>query len=216
MTYFSSDWHLGHGNEHQGIIVFERQQFKTIQEHDNYILAIVRQWANKWAPGSTLWFLGDFGDPQYLWIFNIIRSFGHKVYFLYGNHDHFDEDKLKLYVDKIYYYPIYLSQKLVVSHYPVAVYDDQINICGHLHGAKLADINHIIVSIHVANYQPINEKNISNVFRQISKYNRRFLFEPYAADYVFTQPKEDVIYDQNGRIDLSASRVKMHYDEKRK
>lgn len=207
MMYFSSDWHLGHGNEHQGIIVFERNQFKTIQEHDDYVLATIRQWANKWAPGSTFWFLGDFGDPQYFWILNIIRSFGHEVHFLLGNHDHFDEEELKRYVDYIHPYPIYLSQKLVVSHYPVAVYEDQINVCGHLHSAKLADINHINANIHIAKYQPISEKHFSTIFSQIPKFSRRFLYEPYAADYVFTQPKNDAIYDRNGRIDLGASRV---------
>lgn len=207
-TYFTSDWHLGHGDSIRGIITFERHQFTTIQEHDDYILNLAKSWANKWSSGSTLWYLGDFGNPQYLWIFNYFRERGHEVNFLFGNHDNaYNFFELDQYVDNIYYYPIYLSQRLVVSHFPVAVYEDSCNICGHLHGSKLADKNHVIASIHVANYQPISMKQLDGVFSQLPKYNRRFLYEPFAADYVFTQPKEDVITDKSGRIDLSASRL---------
>ena len=220
MTYYSSDWHLGHWSEkHQrGIISFERTQFNTIQEHDKYVLNLAESWAEKWAKGSTFWYLGDFGDPQYLWIFNVFRGHGHTVNFLFGNHDREDNfQTLGQYVDHIYRYPVFLSQRLVVSHYPVAVYEDTINVCGHLHGSKLIDKNHIVASLHVADYQPINQKNLDATFAQLPKFNRRFLYEPYAADYVFTQPKEDVIMDKNGRIDLSASRMLQRINtEKRK
>ena len=38
-TYFSSDFHFTHWNGYsqRGIITFERNQFKTIQEHDQLI-----------------------------------------------------------------------------------------------------------------------------------------------------------------------------------
>lgn len=210
MTYYSSDWHLGHGNSERGIIVFERQQFKTIQEHDQYLLNLFKSWAEKWATGSELWFLGDFGDPSYLWIFDIFRGMGHTVHFLYGNHDRLEDFKhVGEHVDYVHQYPVYLSHKLVVSHEPVAVYEDQINIHGHLHSAILKDDNHINANVHVANYQPISQKRLDKIFTKIPKYTRRFLYEPYAKDYVFTQPKEDAIYDRNGRIDLSASRIQL-------
>jgi len=210
MTYFSSDWHFGHGDEHRGIIVFERQQFKTIQEHDQYISTFVLSWASKWAPGSIFWFLGDFGDPSYLWVLQAIKDYGHEVHFLFGNHDHLEDFKdVDKYVDYVHRYPVYLSKKLVLSHEPVAIYEDQINVHGHLHSSILSDINHINANIHIANYQPISQKYLDTVFAKIPKYTRRFLYEPYAADYVFTQPKEDAIYDRNGRIDLSASRMQL-------
>lgn len=208
MTYYTSDWHLNHWDGSHGIITFERSQFKTIEDHDNYILNLVKSWGDSWAAGSTLWFLGDFGNPQYLWIFNTLREKGHKIHFLFGNHDRLDDFKdLDQYVDFIHYYPVYLSQKLVVSHYPVAVYRDSINVCGHLHGSKLVDPNHIVASIHVTDYKPISQKYLDSTFAKLPKFNRRFLYEPYAADYTFIQPKDDVIMDRDGRIDLSASRM---------
>lgn len=64
----------------------------------------------------------------------------------------------------------------------------------------------------------INEKNIATVFSQLPKYNRRFLFEPWAEDYMFTQEKEDVVMNKDGCIDLSASRLlmKLHNDTRKK
>ena len=125
-----------------------------------------------------------------------------------GNHDKLDtKASFEEVFDAVYDYPIYISNKWVLSHEPVAVYNDTINVHGHLHGSKLVDENHINASVHVVNYNMVSEKQINNVFGKLPKYTRRFLYEPFAADYVFLQPKEDVIMDKNGRIDLSASRL---------
>ena len=205
-TYFSSDWHFGHDY----IIEFERTQFNNIMQHDNYLIDLLHTWSEKWAAGSTLWFLGDFGNLEYLWVFDMFLAKGITVNFMLGNHDKREDiSKIEMYVSKVYEYPVYLSQKLVVSHYPVAVYEDSINVCGHLHGSKLQDPNHIIASIHVAEYKPITMQHVNGSFGQLPRFNRRFLYEPFAADYQFTQPKDDVMYDKDGRIDLSASRLLM-------
>lgn len=205
--YFSSDWHLGH----KEIINFERYQFKTIEEHDVFLLKTFLSWAMKWGKGSTLYFLGDFGDPDYLWIFDIFKDYGHIIHFLKGNHDgKIDDEKLSKHVDFIHKYPIFLSHKLVISHFPVNVWtQDSVNICGHLHSAKLNQINWINANIHVHNYTPVSMKEISSVFSKIGKFNRKFLQEPYADQYVFTQKKEDCVYDKNGKINLEASRKKL-------
>ena len=206
-TYYSSDWHFGH----KAIINFERRQFATIQEHDTYLIREITKWSQRWAAGSILWFLGDFGDIEYLWVFDILRDAGIIINFVFGNHDRLDNlSKIQEHCDNVYLYPVFLSQKLVVSHFPVAVYEDSLNICGHLHGAKLQDKNHVVVSIHVANYDVISSKYLSTCFSKLPTFNRHFLYEPFAADYQFTQPKENVIMDKDGRIDLSASRVLMN------
>ncbi len=216
-TYFTSDTHFGHNStwtdsngtvRNRGIITFERSQFKTIQEHDDYLVQVFINWSKRWAEGSTFWFLGDWGNLDYLWVIQLLKDNGIITKMILGNHDSASDIPLfEKFFDEVYQYPIYVSQKLVLSHFPVAVYNDQINICGHLHGSKLKDINHVIASIHVANYKAISEKNVATIFQQLPKFNRRFLYEPWAADYVFTQPKEDVIMDKNGCIDLSASRL---------
>lgn len=209
MRYFISDLHFGHSDFNgRGITTFERTQFNSIEEHDDYIEAVISKLCRKLKPGDEVWNLGDFGSLGHLNIANWIIRTGAKAYFIYGNHDK-QSDLLyfEKYFSQVFLYPVYLSQKLVVSHYPVAVWPDSVNVCGHLHGAKLQDINHVCASIHVANYQPITDRNLDTVFSKLPKFTRRFLYEPWAKDYQFIQPKEDVIMDYDGRIDLSASRL---------
>jgi calcineurin-like phosphoesterase family protein len=216
-TYYSSDFHFGHDSEwtdsegekhNRGIITFERTQFETITEHDRYLIRLIMDWSERWAAGSTFWFLGDWGDLSNLWTMQLLRNNGIITKMILGNHDSVsDVPNFEKYFDEVYLYPVFTSQKLVLSHYPVAVYDDTINVCGHLHNSKLKDINHVVASIHVANYQPISEKNLATVFSKLPKFTRRFLYEPWADQYQFTGPKEDVVMDRNGNIDLSASRV---------
>lgn len=218
-TYITSDWHLGHWNpeSQRGIITFERWEFEDIESHDQYLIDTFHSWIEKMAPGSTLWFLGDFGETSYLWVFDQFRDAGIEVKFLLGNHDkQADIPEIKKHVDQVYEYPVFLSQKLVFSHFPVAVYGDSLNVCGHLHGAKLQDPNHLIASIAVCGYHPLSEKHINNAFSNLPTFNRRFLYEPWAEDYVFTQPKEDVIMDKDGKIDLSASRVLQRLNTERR
>ena len=204
MRYFISDLHMDHKN----VINFERTQFTTIEEHNIYIVNFFNQLIKKLKPSDEVWNLGDFGSPDYLYLSDMIRNIGAKSIFLYGNHD--EQANLSLFqqhFDEVYLYPVYLSQKLVISHFPVAVYNDTINIHGHTHSSRLKDLNHVCASIHVANYQPITDKNLDSIYSRLPKFTRRFLYEPWANDYQFTQCKEDVVMDPNGNIDLSASRL---------
>lgn len=208
MRYFISDLHFGHYYNGKGIITFERTQFKTIEEHDNYVENMIKELCYKLKPNDEVWNLGDFGSLTKLYTVDWIKATGAKAYFLYGNHDRqSDLSQFEHYFDQVFLYPIFLSQKLVISHYPVAVFPDTINIHGHLHSAKLYPINYVNASIHVANYHPISERNLDNRFAQLPKFTRRFMYEPFASWYQFTQPKEDIVMDPNGVIDLSASRL---------
>lgn len=208
MRYFISDLHFGHYYNGRGIITFERTQFKTIEEHDNYVENMIKELCHKLKPNDEVWNLGDFGSLTKLYTVDWIKATGAKAYFLYGNHDRqSDLSQFEHYFDQVFFYPIFLSQKLVISHYPVAVFPDTINIHGHLHSAKLYPINYVNASIHVANYHPISERNLDNRFAQLPKFTRRFMYEPFASWYQFTQPKEDIVMDPNGVIDLSASRL---------
>ena len=208
MRYFISDLHFGHYYNGKGIITFERTQFNTIEEHDWHIEAIIKALCRKLKPGDEVWNLGDFGSLTKLYTTDWIRATGAKAYFMYGNHDQRNDlAQFEHYFDQVFLYPVYLSQKLVISHYPVAVFPDTVNVHGHLHGAELFPVNYVNASIHVANYRPISEKSLDSKFAQLPKFTRRFLYEPFAPLYKFTQPKEDIVMDPNGVIDLSASRL---------
>lgn len=205
--YFTSDQHFGHYSARfdRGIITFERTQFKTIQEHDEFMAQKFIQWSEKLQPQDELWVLGDWGDIHWLYL---ISQFKCRTHFVFGNHDcRADKELFEAAFDEVHDYPVYLSDKLVVSHEPVGTWDSCVNIHGHLHGSVLNKPNYLNASVHVANYNLVSEKNLSKIYAAIPKYCNRFLYEPWAADYKFTQPKKDVIMDKHNIIDLSASRV---------
>ena len=211
----TSDWHLNHYNDTNtgGILKFERgDKFATIQEHDRYVVDLVRQWLKKLHKDDTFYFLGDFGRPtsdtfyELLYIFKTARC--HKVA-IRGNHDHEAETaQLKQLFDEVYDYPIYLSDRLILSHRPHVEMDTSVlNISGHLHGSTLNLPNYMCASLHVNGYKPITSQQAQGKLGSLPKRDIRFLWEWFAPYYRFTQKKEDVIYDRDGNIDLAASRV---------
>lgn len=210
--FFVSDFHFNHNN----IILFERTQFSTIEEHDNFLISKITEWAERIPAGSTLYNLGDFGSTDFLWTTDILRNAGIKCVFIYGNHDSVsDLEKFEAYFDEVYQYPIFLSNKLVISHYPVAVYDDTMCIHGHLHGSILDKDNYMTCSINDIGYMPISEKHIQSRFSKLPKFNRRFLWEPFAGLMKFKEKRDDVVMDKDGRIDLAASRALQKINKKK-
>ena len=208
-TYFISDTHFGHKN----ILSFERgNKFNTVQEHDDFIVNLFQQWADSWMPDSTFYCLGDFGDIDKIFVFDAFIKNDIEVHFMRGNHDNGEFcDAIAEHGVIVHHYPIYLSQKLVVSHFPVAVWDDTINVCGHLHGATLQPKNYLNANIHVHNYTPVSMNEVNSTFGKITTYSRKFLEEPWADMYKFTQKHKECISDHEGNIDLSASRAYRQY-----
>lgn len=211
----SSDWHFNH----KEFLKFERgSKFATIQEHDRYIVELIRKSLKKLAKDDIFYFLGDFGRPTNETITELGAIFGEaccKTVAIRGNHDHETETEImKTLFDEVYDYPIWISHRIVLSHFPCAVWKDQLNIHGHLHGSVLDSPNHLCASLHVAGYQPINNNIANGCLGRLPKYNRRFLWEPWADKYRFTQKKEDCIYDKDGNIDLAASRVMQYLDQR--
>ena len=203
-NYFTSDWHLGH----ESIINWERTQFKTIQEHDKTILGFVRRLAKKIKYGDIVYMLGDYGDTDKLWYIDELSHAGAYTIFIAGNHDKLaDIDKFEAYFDEVHWHPIYLSERLIVSHYPQAVYNSQLSIHGHIHNGYIGLSNYINCNIHYCNYQAISDKTINNRFSKIDKFDTTFLYEPWIEEQFSTIKREDLVLLQNNKIDVSASRA---------
>lgn len=210
--YFISDFHFNHGN----IINFERTQFNTIQEHDDFLVKKITEWALKLPKGSTLWNLGDFGSTDYLWTIDILRNAGIHCIFMYGNHDGASNlEKFQKYFDEVYQYPTYISNRIAISHIPVAVWPDTVNIHGHLHGSVLDSNNYITCSINDVNWEPVPEKYIQSKLGKLPKYTRRFMWEPFADMMKFSENREDIVMNKDGKIDLAASRALQKLNQKK-
>ena len=211
----SSDWHFNHGHDNNtgGILKFERgSKFATIQEHDKYIVELIRKWLKKLTKDDIFYFLGDFGRPTNETIAELGAIFGEarcKTVAIRGNHDHeFETDMMRILFDEVHDYPIYISDRIILSHRPHVEKDTSVlNISGHLHGSTLNLPNYMCASLHVNDYKPITSQQAQGKLGSLPKRDIRFLWEWFAPYYRFTQKKEDCIYDKDGNIDLAASRV---------
>lgn len=211
----TSDWHLHHANDNNigGILKFERgNKFDTIQEHDNCIVELVRRWVKRLSKDDVFYFLGDFGRPTdetFQELKDIFQKAHCRTVAIRGNHDHEAEtEQLKELFDEVHDYPIYISDRIILSHRPHVEMDTSVlNISGHLHGSTLTLPNYMCASIHVNDYKPVTSKQAQGKLGSLPKRDIRFLWEWFAPYYKFTQKKEDCIYDKDGNIDLAASRM---------
>lgn len=211
----SSDWHFNHSHDNNtgGILKFERgSKFATIQEHDKYIVELIRKWLKKLTKDDTFYFLGDFGRPTNETLAELGEIFGKarcKTVAIRGNHDHESETAImRIFFDEVHDYPIYISDRIILSHRPHVEMDTSVlNISGHLHGSTLNLPNYMCASLHVNDYKPITSQQAQGKLGSLPKRDIRFLWEWFAPYYRFTQKKEDCIYDKDGNIDLAASRV---------
>ena len=104
---------------------------------------------------DTIVILGDIGDPTWLG-----KIKGYKVLVL-GNHDR-GASIYKPYVDEIYEGTLTISDKILLSHEPVADYF-HLNIHGHTHHLPLQiDQWHINCCAELIDYKPICLKDIVN------------------------------------------------------
>lgn len=205
MRYFISDFHFGH----ESIVSWERTQFSSIEEHDNYIEECLIKWSKRLTENDELWILGDWGRTDNL---DIMDCFKARTVYVYGNHDSEQDYNLFLtHFDEVHRYPVYISNRIAVSHIPLNVWDSQVNVHGHFHGSVMDDPHYVTCSINDVNYQLVSEKQICGALSKVSSYDMRFLYEPFADMYRYTNPaqldRSDVIFDKDGRVDVAASRA---------
>lgn len=208
MDYIISDLHLGD----KGIIRFERTEFKTVEEHDAFI---VSQW-NKTIVNKNdrVFFLGDLHDNsgkvcEKEALKEIVTKLrGYKIMIL-GNHDVFKKtDYLEMGFNEVIEGPYYYKPYVILSHEPCreAFKNPYVwNIHGHLHNAKLDLENYICVSAKHINYKPAKlTKMAEKIASRVCKRRESFMNEWYSVFYDFN--KWELQYDENGRVDSNKTR----------
>ena len=104
---------------------------------------------------DTLIHLGDVGSISWM---NKVKA--HKVLIM-GNHDQSIE-KMQEVFDEVYSGPLWISQKLVLSHEPIVIEDTElglpigINIHGHDHSGANIDNYHFNIVQNKYGYIPLN------------------------------------------------------------
>ncbi len=211
MKFFLGDPHFSHKN----IIEWARPQFSNIKMHDQFLVNSFIEWSTILHEEDELWVLGDWGNTEFLYLMN---NFKCKTIFMFGNHDkHTDITLFKQYFDIIYEYPIYINDKICISHIPQNVFDDQINVYAHLHNNIIDKPNYISTCLEINNFKLVSFKYITNRFSQLPKYNRRFLQAPFTDwEKVIARPQQDLILKPDGHIDISAQRAKIAFEKEYK
>ena len=162
-VWFISDTHFDdEDREYMGYDISEKSQ-----------MTIIKDFVHK---PDTLIHLGDVGNLEYL---NELKCY--KVLIM-GNHDK-SKEKMKRYFDEVYDGPLWVSQKLVLSHEPLCVtgygsYPYVVhNIHGHVHNSIYhIDDAHTNIAANVVDFIPFNLrefiksgalKNIDSIHRVI-------------------------------------------------
>lgn len=119
---------------------------------------------------DTLICLGDVGDEKY-----IKQIFARKKVLILGNHD--SRGRYVEYFDEIYTGPLFIAEKILLSHEPVYGLPWCLNIHGHDHNsmeAYLEGCKHINLAANVCNYTPANLGEIikSGILKEIPSIHR--------------------------------------------
>lgn len=194
MDYVISDLHFNH----EQIIGFERTEFKTIEEHNNYLIKVWNQTiVNK---EDTVYVLGDIGFHSREGIKELISQLrGHKI-LIKGNHDTYTNAFYKsVGFDEVYDHPIYYNNKIILSHEPVkeALNNEYIyNIHGHLHNEMILENcgNYICVSAKYINYKPMKLTLLNNKLRNTASRKESLGNEWYFEYYSFL--KYDLVFNE--------------------
>ena len=114
--------------------------------------------------------LGDVGNPEYL---KDIKA-GKKILLL-GNHD--KKNKYNEFFDEVYAGPIFIAEKILLSHEPITGLAWCLNIHGHDHSGMenyLETCKHINVAANVCGYKPVNLGKIikDGILSDISSIHR--------------------------------------------
>ena len=110
------------------------------------------------AKGDTFVCLGDVGDPDYV---RMIKA--RKKILLLGNHDR--RILYKDLFDEIYTGPLFISDKILLSHEPVYGLTWCLNIHGHDHNnmeAYMDGCKHLNLAANVCGYTPVNLGKLIN------------------------------------------------------
>mgnify|MGYP004635078927 FL=1 len=141
MNYYISDMHFFHKNVTKEGNNFDNRPFNSLTEMHQYMK---EKWNSKITNGDTVYILGDIamrGTNEEL-IALVAQLKGRKV-LIKGNHDDVSDMRYKNVFEEIYDYKEitdYVDQdayKLVLSHYPILMWNGQhrgtIHLYGHTH-----------------------------------------------------------------------------------
>ncbi len=130
--FYIADMHIGHEN----VLAFDNRPFKTIEEHDETLIA---NWNSTVGNNDTVYSLGDMFWRNIPRATEIMRTLkGNKV-LIKGNHDKTKDLQFAREFDEIVEYKEVIDgdKNVILCHYPILCFKNQhrgwIHLYGHTH-----------------------------------------------------------------------------------
>jgi len=159
MIYFISDTHFYHYN----IIKYCDRPFEDIETMN---VKMIECWNSVVKEDDIVYFLGDFGFGDKEMLTNVCSQLNGRKIMLRGNHDlkrgkqSWKDIGFEAVSDK----SIAFQEDIILTHEPIEVDEDILNIHGHIHNVTLAENfnpnNHFCVSVEMIDYVPITLEQI--------------------------------------------------------
>lgn len=195
-VYVISDPHIGELR----LIQKARPQFQTVEEENAYI---IKKW-NKVVKNQddVVYVLGDIGRDKQMIKEVFAKLNGYKI-MIAGNHDNDTKSFYENIFDEVYWHPVYLTDRLLLSHIPRMIEDGNINIHGHTHHIYLDSKNHFNVSMEAVDFTPQPLTKYEKILTRRQREEIHFMCEWYKnIQKVDNHKMTDVVLNENGCIDI--------------
>lgn len=161
-----------------------RNNFKTIEEHNNYI---IEQYNSCVQEDDLVYILGDLGFKPYAKLLPLVKRLKGRKILVLGNHDQLTDGEYRsMGIIKTIKTPFYYSDHLILSHEPVKeAFNNQYvyNLHGHLHLAELNLPNYINVNIELNDFKPYNLKELDEEIFTLTKRRQEKFGEEWYKNY---------------------------------
>ena len=157
MEYFIADTHFNHEN----IIKYCNRPFENSNEMNEYI---INKWNSVVTENDVVYHLGDVGFGNTEELKQLVGRLNGTKILIRGNHDYKRglNGWKEVGFSKVYKKRLVLSN-LILTHEPIEVEENYINVFGHIHDKPLDERfnkSHICVSCDVIEYTPISIEKI--------------------------------------------------------
>lgn len=203
-VYVIGDLHIGE----LSLIKKARPWFNSVEEENEYI---IKRW-NKVIKSDTdvIFVIGDIGRDVEMIRDVFSRLNGYKI-MISGNHDTKPKVFYEEIFDEVYWHPVYLTDRLLLSHIPRMIEDGNINVHGHTHWIEVDDGKHFNVSAEFVNFIPQPITRFEKILTKRQKEEIHFMCEWYKDIQKTTNERmPDVVLNEYGHIDIQKTFALRH------
>lgn len=195
ITWVVGDIHFGSDG------MFDRIYKNNFSSKEAYMESFIQRYNSMVKSRDHVIFLGDLGKENYLKKY-LPKLKGKKSVIL-GNHDTLPLSFYQKYFKTVYQTPVFIHERIVLSHEPVPVEPGVINGHGHTHYIFLDSPLHFNLCIEHTDFAPVHVNTLAAHFKMIPEPNKSFLNEWFKDIQIWRGPNSgDLILDENQIINI--------------